>query len=221
MQTVEDALGVLAHLHLKAGLFIIEYEDEWAERFITNVNNHVTLGRPLSSEQSKIVLKLVRRVRDFLIEHGESPTRIDDLLARPVHRQAVYQSSVMPKEVRYLGDNKLGFRFKYNDIIIGDIKALVPREPTYVHDRPWFHRDYNIWVVSVTRDSIDRIMNLIQKHRFDFDEGVIEYLALADNSKGLWSAFAYDPEIEVIAAQVNNNELVAWWSRYVVGGECL
>lgn len=216
--TVEDAIERLAACTEK-GLFTIDQPDSWAHGFVTNVAGYTGSGKPLSTEQSRIILRLVKRARAFLvIRDGVSGTEIDQLLATPCYRQTPYPSANIPREVRYLGDGLLGFRFKRNDSILRDITEL--RRGLDLGLTPhWFHRTYRIWVVAVTRETLEGVMQVIAQHRFSFDDGVVQFLTEASNSLGVAPAFDADPESGFIAGRVYDNEVVAWWIKDVLGGQ--
>lgn len=218
--TVEDAIERLAH-HINRGLFTIEMKDDWAFKFVANVSDYTLQNKPLSTEQAKIILKIVRRTRDYLIKHGESQESIDALLLSPQYRLTPYPSANVPREVRFLGDNLLGFRFKRNDAISQSIGGLVnhPADEGAVHlGSIWFHREFRLWVVPVNRRNLDDVMEVIREHRFAFDDDVVEYLTLCANNRGRPAAFAADTDLGVIAGQVYDCEIIAWWSRSVLGG---
>lgn len=239
--TVEDLLSILRYhyipkdTHLIYGLpFISQAANhhafatqagsgtEWTVRFLDNVYQHVENKKALSTEQVKIILKLARAIESTLIEQKKLvPGQLDSLIAFPRYRKEPYTSDNIPREVRYLGDNMLGFRFKFNDVIRSDIKSLRPRPALFDYEPYWFHKDFKLWVVRVTRDTLQPIQNLISKHRFQFDDDVVNYLMTAENSLNQKSEFVMDPEIGIIAGQICDNELLAWWAKNVARGEML
>lgn len=223
METVEDALELIFNLHLtKSKLFERVLSDPWYSRFISNVYMHVAENKPLSTEQARIVLKLVARLRPHLIEHRVAHAdTIDRLLSHPVYRRLPYQSSNIPREVRYIGDNCVAFRFKYNDVILEAIKSLRKKNEYFADDLTRFDFTARVWIVRVTRDTLDPIFKIIKEHRFQFDDATLDYLTLASNSKGKPSTFVYDPESGRIVANVCDNEIVATWVRNVLRGEVL
>jgi hypothetical protein len=214
--TVEDAIEVLSH-YQNRGLFTIANKDDWASNFITNVSAYTAQEKPLSTEQSRIILKLVQRERAYLIERGLRSEEIDALLANPTYRLPPYPSANVPREVRFLGDNLLGFRFKRNDAINGALNRLMVDRP-YRFDNLWFHREYRVWVVPITRHNLAKAMDVICEHRFAFDDEVAEFLAACESNKGRPAAFTASTELNVIAGQVYDCEVLAWWTRNVLGG---
>ncbi|RYF02693.1 MAG: hypothetical protein EOO77_32240 [Oxalobacteraceae bacterium] len=215
--TVEDAIEILGY-QLNRGLFSIEHHDEWAYKFVTNVSEYTKRDKPLSTEQARIILKVIRRTRDYLIANGVPEYEIDSLLLNPQYRQAPYPSANVPREVRFLGDNLLGFRFKRNDAIALSIQGLsaAKTDSPYRLSTIWFHRDYRVWVVPITRHNLDDAMDVIRDHRFAFDDAVADYLTACSNHRGRPAAFAADDQM--IAGQIYDCEVLAWWTRTVLGG---
>jgi hypothetical protein len=213
--TVEEAIELLEQ-HVIRGLFTVHGNDSWAYDFVLNVSNYTRTGRPLSTEQSKIILNLVHRARSFLVDNGVDAAEIDALIRNPTHRQTPYPSANVPREVRFLGGNLLGFRFKRNDIIKRDIEGLGHGRPRF--QTIWFHREYRLTVVPVTGENLFEAMDVIRDHRFDFDDSVAEFLTCCENNRGRASAFVADRGLGITAAQVYDSELMAWWVGDVLGG---
>jgi hypothetical protein len=202
------------------------YNDTWTNSFVRSLYASVQAGRALSSEQSRVFLNIVKKLRKLglLADVGHSDNVIDSLLLHPRYRRPPYQSTNIPREVRYLGDNKLGFRCKRIDEIVKDIKRLsaTGMDASWREiNRPVFNRQGRLWVVTVTAETYAAIINIIAVHDFKVDEAVIEYLALADSSKGQPSSFVYDPESEKIVANICDNPIVGCWMEHVLFGEIM
>ena len=194
--------------------------DDWTRKFVISLDTSVNSGRALSSRQAEVFLKTVHNVRPYIRENvaGLSLELLDCFLTSPVYRQPIYVSQPMRKEVRYLGDNKLGFRCKRADDILHDIKQLSDRGTDSCwkqHQRSFFDRQNRLWVVSVTRDTIKSIMNLISRHNFEFDEAVADYLLLATNSANEASTFVLDPTTGDFVANICDNPVLDAWLKYV------
>lgn len=217
--TVEDAIERMAALTL-TGLFVEQRVDSWAYGFVMNVAEYTQKGKPLSTEQSRIILRLVQRVRDVLQNDGTPSEDIDRLIARPSYRQPPYPSANVPREVRHLGGNLVGFRFKRNDAILRDIIEL-RRGLDLGLTEQWFHRTHRLWVVPVTRETLSGVMQIIADHRFSFDDDLLAYLTDASNAHGAIPAFDADREVGLIVGRVPDNEVIAWWVSDVLGGQPL
>lgn len=223
METVEDTLEPMHLLRLnRPSVFARALPGPWYERFVSNVRLHALDNKPLSTEQVRIILKLLARLRPHLIEHRlASAESIDRLLRHPVYRRQPYQSSSIPREVRHIGDNCLAFRFKYNDVIVDAIKGLRKKSDYFADELTRFDHATRVWIVRVTRDTLDPIFKIVNDHRFQFDEATLDYLTLASNSKGQPSTFVFDPESGKIVANVCDNEIIANWVRNVLRAEVL
>jgi hypothetical protein len=215
--TVEDGVLLLA-AHVGEGLFVTQQNDTWAAAFVKNVAAYVMNGKALSTEQGRIILKLMTRVQDHLIEAGVDADDLRVTLAFPRYRQPPYPSANVPREVRYLGDNFLGFRFKRNDAISSDLKAMV-RDQDFLFDEIWFHPEHRVWVVPINRDTIEEAMGAIKRHRFQFDDAVAAYLADALDARNGRSNVSTDRDLGLMAAQVKDNEMLAWIVRDVLMGQ--
>lgn len=195
---------------------------DWLFRFVGNVFMHVEDGKAISTEQSNIIMRLANKHKAFLIKRGLDEMALSTLLKMPSHRRPPYQSSNIPREVRYIGDNKLAFRFKFNDVIIEELKQLKPKSSFAGRDQfPIWHPGYRVWIVSINRDNIERVMRVIRTQRFSFDDPVAEYLTLASNSLNQRSSFVLDPETGNIVANICDNEFVANWVSSVLQAERL
>jgi hypothetical protein len=206
---------------------------DWHRNFVTNVSTHVEAGRQLSTNQSAAILKLIAKVRRQIVRYGlATEADIDHLLRHPDYRRPLYESPNIPREVRYLGDNVLGFRFKQNDVIAAQIRDFGRpastdwasdwaklRKMTDLLPRPQFNWQHRIWIVPVLRYNLSRIVRLINEYRFDVDPATTAYLRLARDSQDRPSAFTMTDE--VILGNVCDNPLLAGWITSVSDGVIL
>ncbi len=212
--TVEDAVETICD-QMHAPEYRAVLGDPWFIRFFSNINSWVDGGKPLTTEQAKIVLKAVSKSRQYFIQQGMPLAPIVALLKNPVYRHTPTLSAVMPREVRYLGDGLLGFRFKRNDIIIEDIKAM--QRASLTPQRIEWNPRHRFWHIGISESTLAGIMLLITKHRFDFDDVVAGVLADAHNDQRGPTKFHIDDEGNLIA-EVSDNDLIATWVSNVLGG---
>lgn len=215
---VEDALENLLILKHAKGLFTRVQKDDWKADFIENVAAYTRSGKPLSTMQSKMVLQIIQQVATVICEPSFGAKMFDvdavnELIRNPTHRLIPYPSADIPREVRWLGDNKLGFRFKKNPTIVHDIKAVGKN----AWGAPWFHRLYRVWIVPVTEKTLEPILDTIREHGFIMDDQTKTYLETAVEQSKEKSAVLYDEELGLFVAQINNNDLASWWMEMVVG----
>ena len=203
---------------------------DWHRNFVLNVSSHVEAGQQLSTNQSTVIIKLIAKVRRQIVHYGmATDADIDHLLCYPDFRRPLYESPNIPREVRYLGDNVLGLRFKQNDVIAALIRDLGRPPPTdWALDwaklrkmtdllpRPQFNWQHRIWLVPVLRHNLSRIVKLLNEYRFDVDPAVTAYLRLARDSQDRPSAFTLTDE--VILGNVCDNPLLAGWITCVADG---
>jgi hypothetical protein len=226
---VEDIINDLAHRIAAADKDPVGAalrEDPWTQKFVESLQGSVKSGRALSTEQGRVFLNVLRRLKRQCggPVSGMSAELLDQFLLAPRFRNPPYQSTPVKKEVRYLGDNKLGFRCKRSDEIMHDIKAMSNRgrDSTWKEQhRPYFNRQHKLWVISITADTYQSVVKLIGSHGFDADDAVIEYLALADSSRGQASTFVLDDTTGSIVVNICDNPVLESWVKRVIFGEIL
>lgn len=199
-------------------------DSEWHRSFINSVSQHILGGNQLSTNQSKTILKLVARVRHFLVAYGmATDDDISRMMVQPEHRRPLYASVEVPREVRHLGDNLLGFRYKQNDVITRRIKdfgepQLIAIERLELIAKPHFDWPTRIWVVPMFRHNLEPVLDLIRDYRFKVDRLTADYLKLCAASFDQPSQFQFDAEHELICGTVCDNPLLAAWATEVAEG---
>lgn len=160
-----------------------EIKDSWDSRFLRDVFSHSSSGKSISTAQGAVVLKLIRRYDNMLVLNGLSQTAIDTLIATPYYRIPPHQSTELPREVRWLGNRKLAFRYKFNAGIQEDIKKLKSINHFSESHFPIFNRNHKIWIVEVNASNHLKVMDFIRRHNFHFDDNVTEFFMRITNSK--------------------------------------
>jgi hypothetical protein len=214
---VEDIFVILRQNWYDCDLREVLLNDQWFEKFVDNVHGWVVQRKALTTEQARIALRIIAKTKLVLIENGwATADEVDRLIKSPRYRMPLTQSSNVPREVRYLGDNLLGFRFKRNDNIVEIMKNFADDlgEPLCTWD--WISR---LWIMPVVRETIQPIMEIIRDNRFGFDDDVAEYLALVTNAQDEPSTFVIDPNSGKIIATVNDHEIMAAWTISALAGE--
>lgn len=203
--TVEDMLRGLGSLVVSRRI-----KDEWSKNFISNVQSHVTNQSALSSGQSDTILKIAtRHIADLHKVMRTDLASVQRAIAHPQYRRPVYQSISVKREVRYMGADKLAFRFKADPTVVDDLKKLRdPNNDVVTPDPPRFEPRYRLWIVTVTQSNLEKIFGIISRHRFEHDMSVLEYLTICKNSKNHKTTIELEPEQDVIVANVVNNPIL-------------
>ncbi len=188
---------------------VFEISNTWDRRFVEDVAAHAANGQAISTAQGDLAVKLIQRYRDHLIVVGIAPQSIDLLIAQPNYARVPYQSTNLPREVRYGGDNKLVFRCKYNSGVIDDIKKLKGTNHFQAIPYPTFNRDHKLWIVDVNSGNWEKVMDVIKRHRFHFDDTVADYFLEVANSFSLKSDAVVDGD--TITVKVRNDDFLGAW----------
>lgn len=219
---VEDALALLARrARLPSDpLCGPGVMDAWSRKFLIDVDARVSNGQPMSTAQARVFLRLLGHVRVGLVAEGSvSDATISLMLARPRYRTEPYQSINMPREVRHLGDNLLAFRFKMAPEVIKDIKEVAAGSRLgHFFAQPRFDAEHKVWIVPVTRDTVDAIQHIITTHRFAFDEETLIYLHTVINTEE-GAPVSFRIEGDQIIGDIPGNDIVAMWATHVLRGE--
>jgi hypothetical protein len=205
------------------------FNSEWHRSFIENVTQHTRAGRPLSSNQSRMILKMINAAQAYLVDYDiANQAIITEILEFPKHRQPPYESSNVPREVRYLGDNLLGIRCKANEILTNAIKHLGKINsdpllmPNILRSVPRFDWGYRIWIVPVHRHNLFMIFDLLSEFRIQPDQATNDYLALCRTSIGKESEFVFaDDQQQALRALVCDDYILASWITEIAGGVVL
>lgn len=210
----DDALGVLLR------------SDSWGSGFIKSLAESVGRGSALSTRQATFFLNLVKKHRDAILTNGcgYSSIDLDRIVMTPAYKQQPYESIQIVKEVRYLGDDKLGFRFKRDD----GIKEFIKRMRMSVKDFPWrpdlepkFDYRHRMWVIPVYAGNFKKIMNMIGDYGFGFDDDVAGYLALCEASINQPPTAVLDPESDQIVVNLCDNDALSAWMVNVMRGQVI
>lgn len=191
----------------------LEITNQWDRRFIADVAGHAMSGSPISTAQGTVILKLIDRYREHLVLDGANPVEVDTLLRSPHYKVAPYQSTNLPREVRWMGDNKLVFRFKFNAPIMEDIKRLKGSNHFLNTQYPLFVRDHKLWIVDLNSENLESVMNLIKRHRFMPDDTTIQYFLEASNAQG--KKPVVEVKDETLEIKVRDDDFVNAWTNLI------
>jgi hypothetical protein len=215
MLTVEELLVSLTNL-VRAG---VETRD-WNVSFISSVAQHVHAGRALTINQGKTVVKLAsNHIAKIATARGLDASAVKHAIAFPSYRTPPVESANIKREVRYLGGNKLAFRFKMDPTVVAELKGL--KSALLSKDRSVFNQELRIWVVSVSNANLEKLFAIIKSNKFEFDDDVLQYMLTCSNSKGKSPTFKYDDKTGNIVVDVVDNPILEDIISIVLGGELL
>jgi hypothetical protein len=190
----------------------LDISNTWDRRFISDVCFHSRQSKPITTAQGELAMKIITRYRDHLIASGLLETEVDTLILVPSYRIAPHMSTVVPREVRWLGDSKLAFRCKYNAMIIEEIKKL--KGINHFEDGfPTFNREWKLWVVDINSANWERAMELIRRHRFAFDSSVEMFFLECANATTPSTADVVGDQIKI---EVRNDDLLSCWMNNLI-----
>jgi hypothetical protein len=215
MLTVENLLDSL--------LFLVHTSVEkrdWNISFISSVAQHVYAGRALTINQGKTVVKLASNHINKIAEHQRTDANaIKRAIQSPVYKTTPVESANIKREVRYLGGNKLAFRFKMDPTVIAELKTL--KSSSLSNDRSSFNQELRIWVVSVSTANLEKLFSIIKNNKFEFDDDVLQYMLKCSNSKGKPPSFKYDNQTGNIMVDIIDNPILEDIISMVMGGEAI
>lgn len=158
--------------------------DRYDLQFLWEIGFKIKNKKPISSKQGDLLIKILRKYVQVLCELGLDQSSTERLLDNPVYNVQPYQSHNIPREVRYLGNGVLLFRSMYNPKIVNEIKALKAKEEKkeYLSTHISFNGEYKLWLVEVSEQNFSRVMKLIKGFNFEFDDDVLQFFYICENS---------------------------------------
>lgn len=208
MLTIEDIVEELAdQIAFERRSVPVELSSGFYPRFLTSVANRTRKGYPLSSRQAKTAIKAAKLSRDHMVEiYGSA---YDTLLNNPKYRKETYKSVRVAREVRWLGYGKIGLRSNYIPEIRDEVRWLIPYEnwPPPVYDITT-----KMWIVDVTKNTYHRILEIVAKYDFEYDEDFLLGMAEAKDSIGKKTAIVYDEETNSFVIQAFDDPFMSIWA---------
>lgn len=178
----------------------------WDRKFISEVAWHVrNLKGSLTTSQVEVAAKLIDRYRINLQLIGEVDYEISSVIEHRATRQPVRNSSTTPREVRWIGDSKLAFRFKFNPQIKDHLKRLKSTEAVRPSS-PSFDPQSKAWIVQVTSSNVGSVMGFVTEYGFGFDDEVVEFFTEVTNAKKQKSSASIDND--VISIEVKDDHVI-------------
>lgn len=186
MLSIEDCLELLDVINWDPPAddegTLLSITNTWDRRFISDICYHTRTGKAITTAQGALALKLINRYRIQLAAYGVTAAQLDALAHAPQYRLPPHTSVSVPREVRWLGNSVLAFRSKYNNVVTEDIKKLRVDNPFNPTSTVYFHKEDKLWLVEVQSRNVDRVIEVIRRHGFAFDDAVAEFLMEVSNS---------------------------------------
>lgn len=202
MPPIEDIIDTLMMLVHNGSNF---EKDQWKINFICSVSNQTAFGRPLSDAQVKVVMKLIGQHKHVLAKTMKlNVSDIEYIITNPTYRQPVVPSKNIPREVRYVGENLLAFRYKLDPILVRDIKNLRCGR----FQKPQFDRRHRIWLVPVNRDNVLDIQEIITQHKFSYDMDSYNLVMKIKQTKTTHTSISYDAKTDDLKMQTPDASLL-------------
>lgn len=192
----------------------------WSKNFIQNVaDNLVHRDEPrLSTNQANALKKVMPSfIRYLAMSGGYSKETLELMIANPTFKRPLYVSPAVKREVRHLGANFLGFRFKYNPQLSKDIQ--IAAQPGYFR----FDKETKLWVVTVAENNFKGVFATIKENRFETDaltDKWINVCSIKDYTKYLTpnTVCIFDVETDcIVVHSIANTKLNGFISTYLEG----
>lgn len=184
-------------------------------KFIWDMGYKVYLDKILSTKQYDLLLTILPKYNSLYAKLGIDMEQYNYWLTHKDTKSIkLYESKNIKREVRYIGNNTLAFRFIYSPDIAKLFKEINKRSISNLK----LIKEHDICLLDITEKNYNDITNIISSYGFAFDESVENYLLQYENLKG------YPIEIKVVdnncdITVTNNSIFVNWLKRELLLGE--
>lgn len=214
MLTVEESITQLEPYTRASHPLVIK--QKWDRDFINSIYHQVSAGRGLSYKQGEVAVKLIKTHRRLLEIAGCIPLEIDYLILNPTYKIKPYESITILKEVRWVKDNILVFRFSYNQKLIDEFQTLSKASCFFEHSII-YDRNHRVNIIFVNENNIEQIMKIIKDYRISFDNEVAQFFVNAMNAIDKKTTFSINND--KIRIEINNDEFIQEWFDYILSME--
>lgn len=181
MTTVEDLIISLSKtirnpIKDNVGVFH-RVSTPWDINFLTDLGVHkLPAGKPLSSKQADVALKIIRRYTHILVLQNYELETVNSILEKPIYKKEPYVSKNIVREVKHVDDDVFVFRFPKHPEILANIKSL-KKTNAFTTRNIKYHAEPNfVWTVELAHNNINQAIDLIGKWGFQADEYTLEKL---------------------------------------------
>jgi hypothetical protein len=185
MYSVEDIIEKINH-KLNGYSWNSEKENpfikmsDWDKKFIKSVSHHSVNKNALTISQIDTSIKIIRKHLSYFDITEQN--MIESIIDRKITRLEPRVVEKIPREARWASGPYVLFRFNYNDMIVADLRNLkselqmIPAAASIYGEK--------IWKVLVDSTNAAKVMNIIQRHNFDFDDNLANFFVEISNNKG-------------------------------------
>ena len=176
-QTLEDLVEFISgNMHTKVSVIdkvtgkrvYLGIDIPYDRTFIDDISCKIYSGKGLSERQAQVVWKIVNKYLNFITACNIDLDALLSLIENPKYRRPLYKSTIIPREIRYIGDSKFAVRFNFNPNVKNDLQSSVT-------ECKW-NKDNKFWVVAIFKHDHDAFLRFIRKHKFELDSVTNEML---------------------------------------------
>ena len=146
--------------------------------FLYEIITKIKVNRVISSKQLTLLHNTLIKYSGLLVELGVDAKQFDEWSRNFSNSINTYESKNIKREVRYLDDDVLFFRFLHVYEIVTEIKKLNEFYKTCT-----YNKKNNGIAVRVDEKNINKVMQLISKYNFSFDSEVENFFLTHLDSK--------------------------------------
>lgn len=222
---IEDAIIRIATAHNISNLI----KSEWAANFVVSLYGQISSSGSLSTRQVEYFISSVADpYGNAMVDAGILQSHeLESLKSEKRCRKNPYESVVVTPEIRHLGNNLIGFRFKAThskgETMRNHIRGLSSSSTSvkgWEEDaRPRFVRRYRMWVVPVTADNYKKVMRMVEESGFGIDDTLIDFFQTCTQSINMPSVAVVNEDKIVI--NVKDDDVLASWAKNILGGDYL
>jgi hypothetical protein len=153
------------------------------QTFITDMANKVRSNKKFSTGQAAYILRLISNYSMIIADKKKIDIEeIKNLVNNPIYANEPYESVNIPKEVRYVGNDFIVFKFKFDPILKENIKDLKPGLPMEI-PYPEYNSNHKIWIVKISSKNVDKTIEIIGRYGFQYEEDLAQYFTDILNRK--------------------------------------
>lgn len=202
--------------HLPECPEIAEITERYDRQFLWDLGYKVKNGHTFSSKQATLLVKILSKYKLYISTLGFDSYSLDNILQSPNYKNQPYESKTTKREVRYLGDNLIAFRFLYNPQIIDELKKIkaTSSKGNDLESLFEFNGKHKIWLVEATKDNYQKIMKFIKSFSFYYEEDLEYFFLLCENTNNKNFSVNKIDDSNLYEIITINDRLLSFWLAY-------